>query len=295
MKGALSHRVVEPVPRAVELAWPAASSLGAVAVFYPELSRRARRVDGSTVLVVEPAGVLPRAAPALALASSRSRSRSSWRRSRRLEKRADADGARRARRSLVAGGGRGRRDRPAHASHSKRCDERCATRLRSTEEVNLDLERRCRDANRRPRAQEPRAFAGDTRQADPRAAPAAALARSSRRSASWYVAGIVHEINNPVNAIVNTVVRSKKRSRSIDDRDAAVRSDAARDVARDGSRWSSAAPSAPRRSSAMHNYSRTDDESVGRFRHRSFDRRLARGSPRHLLKQNVIRSYKEVQ
>ncbi|MBL9014687.1 MAG: HAMP domain-containing histidine kinase, partial [Myxococcales bacterium] len=95
-----------------------------------------------------------------------------------------------------------------------------------------------------------------------------------------------HEINNPVNAIVNTVGPLEEAVGDIDSADAAIRSEAAKDmrdmvrVVQRGAQRTKAIVT------ALHNYSRTDDESVVDFDvDRSIDDSLE--LLRHVLKQNV--------
>ena len=100
------------------------------------------------------------------------------------------------------------------------------------------------------------------------------------------VAGIAHEINNPVNAIVNTVGPLEEAINDIDSADASARSEAAKDV-RDMVRVvQRGAQRTKAIVTALHNYSRTDDESVVDFDiDRSIDDSLE--LLRHLLKGNI--------
>jgi len=165
-------------------------------------------------------------------------------------------------------------------------------KLRSTEEVNLDLERavqrRTADLAKKNRE------LAETLEKLTRAQNE--LIRSEKMaSIGQLIAGIAHEINNPVNAIVNTVGPLSEVAKIIDSGDEADRAEAAEDlvdmlrVVRNGAERTKAIVS------ALHNYSRTDDESV-------VDVDLNRGLDdslellRHLLKQDVdvVRNYSEV-
>src|SRR4029078_7872667 len=72
--------------------------------------------------------------------------------------------------------------------------------------------------------------------------------------------GIAHEINNPVNAIVNTVGPLEEAVQSLD-----KDPEAAKDVAEMVKVVRRAAQRPKAIVSALHNYSRTDDESVVEF------------------------------
>jgi len=100
------------------------------------------------------------------------------------------------------------------------------------------------------------------------------------------VAGIAHEINNPVNAIVNTVGPLEEAINDVDSVDVEARSIAAKDI-RDMVRVvQRGAQRTKAIVSALHNYSRTDDDKVVEFDlDRSIDDSLE--LLRHLLKQNV--------
>ena len=156
-------------------------------------------------------------------------------------------------------------------------------KLRSTEEVNMDLERavqmRTADLARKNRE------LAETLDKLTRAQQQ--LVRSEKlASIGQLVAGIAHEINNPVNAIVNTVGPLEEAVAQIDDKDAAVRGDAAKDVREMVKVVQRGAQRTKAIVSALHNYSRTDDESVVEFDiDRSIDDSLE--LLRHLLKQNV--------
>jgi len=151
-------------------------------------------------------------------------------------------------------------------------------KLRSTEEVNLDLERavqmRTADLARKNRE------LAETLDKLTRAQ--AQLVRSEKlASIGQLVAGIAHEINNPVNAIVNTVGPLEEAVDAID-----KDPEAARDVREMVKVVQRGAQRTKAIVSALHNYSRTDDESVVDFDiDRSIDDSLE--LLRHLLKQNV--------
>ncbi|HSN29823.1 MAG TPA: ATP-binding protein, partial [Kofleriaceae bacterium] len=157
-------------------------------------------------------------------------------------------------------------------------------KLRSTEEVNLDLERavqmRTADLARKNRE------LAETLDKLTRAQ--AQLVRSEKlASIGQLVAGIAHEINNPVNAIVNTVGPLEEAVQSLDHDP-----EAAKDVAEMVKVVQRGAQRTKAIVSALHNYSRTDDESVVDFDiDRSIDDSLE--LLRHLLKQNVtvVKSY----
>jgi signal transduction histidine kinase len=165
-------------------------------------------------------------------------------------------------------------------------------KLRSTEEVNVDLERavqmRTADLARKNRE------LAETLDKLTRAQEQ--LVRSEKlASIGQLVAGIAHEINNPVNAIVNTVGPLEEAVGSLDASDPEVRAEAARDV-RDMVRVvQRGAQRTKAIVTALHNYSRTDDESVVQFDvDRSIDDSLE--LLRHLTKQNVkvVKKYGEV-
>lgn len=157
-------------------------------------------------------------------------------------------------------------------------------KLRSTEEVNLDLERavqmRTADLARKNR-ELAEALDKLTRAQEQ-------LVRSEKlASIGQLVAGIAHEINNPVNAIVNTVGPLEEAIGEIDSADAAARSEAAKDV-RDMVRVvQRGAQRTKAIVTALHNYSRTDEESVVEFDvDRSIDDSLE--LLRHLLKEVTV-------
>ncbi len=156
-------------------------------------------------------------------------------------------------------------------------------KLRSTEEVNLDLERavqmRTADLARKNREL--------AEAMDKLTRAQAQIVRSEKlASIGQLVAGIAHEINNPVNAIVNTVGPLEEAIGDIDSADASARSDAAKDVREMVKVVQRGAQRTKAIVSALHNYSRTDDESVVDFDvNRSLDDSLE--LLRHLLKQNI--------
>jgi signal transduction histidine kinase len=157
-------------------------------------------------------------------------------------------------------------------------------KLRSTEEVNLDLERavqmRTADLARKNRE------LAETLDKLTRAQEQ--LVRSEKlASIGQLVAGIAHEINNPVNAIVNTVGPLEQAINQFDSSDLEARSEAARDV-RDMVRVvQRGAQRTKAIVTALHNYSRTDDESVVDFDiDRSIDDSLE--LLRHLLKDKTV-------
>jgi signal transduction histidine kinase len=158
-------------------------------------------------------------------------------------------------------------------------------KLRSTEEVNLDLERavqmRTADLARKNR-ELAEALDKLTRAQEQ-------LVRSEKlASIGQLVAGIAHEINNPVNAIVNTVGPLEEAIKDIDKDPEAAKEvvEMVRVVQRGAQRTKAIV-------SALHNYSRTDDESVVDFDiDRSIDDSLE--LLRHVLKQSVrvVKEYK---
>ena len=165
-------------------------------------------------------------------------------------------------------------------------------KLRSTEEVNLELDRavqrRTADLAKKNR-ELAEALDKLTRAQDQ-------LVRSEKMaSIGQLVAGIAHEINNPVNAIVNTVGPLEEAIALIDSEDAAEREEAEEDV-RDMIRViQRGAQRTKAIVQALHNYSRTDDERLVEFElNRGLDDSLE--LLRHLLKQNITveRDYGDV-
>ncbi len=156
-------------------------------------------------------------------------------------------------------------------------------KLRSTEEVNLDLERAVQNRTS-DLAKKNRELAETL---DKLTQAQAQLVRSEKlASIGQLVAGIAHEINNPVNAIVNTVGPLEEAIGELDTPDEKERAEASRDlrdmvrVVQRGAQRTKAIVQ------ALHNYSRTDDESVVEFDiDRSIDDSLE--LLRHLLKQHV--------
>ncbi len=156
-------------------------------------------------------------------------------------------------------------------------------KLRSTEEVNLDLERavQMRTADLARKNRELAEALDKLTRAQKQLVQSEKLA-----SIGQLVAGIAHEINNPVNAIVNTVGPLEEAVNDIDAPDPAARVEAAKDV-RDMIRViQRGAQRTKAIVSALHNYSRTDDESVVEF---DVDRSIEDSLEllRHLLKQNI--------
>ncbi|MEZ4363255.1 MAG: ATP-binding protein [Kofleriaceae bacterium] len=156
-------------------------------------------------------------------------------------------------------------------------------KLRSTEEVNLDLERAVqnRTADLAKKNRELAEALDKLTQAQ------AQLVRSEKlASIGQLVAGIAHEINNPVNAIVNTVGPLEEAIAELDAPDEAARQEASRDIremVRVVQRGAQRTKAIVR---ALHNYSRTDEESVVEF---DIDRTIDDSLEllRHLLKQHV--------
>jgi signal transduction histidine kinase len=165
-------------------------------------------------------------------------------------------------------------------------------KLRSTEEVNLDLERavQMRTADLARKNRELAEAIDKLNRAQEQIVRSEKLA-----SIGQLVAGIAHEINNPVNAIVNTVGPLEQAIGDIDNPDISTRTEAAKDV-RDMVRVvQRGAQRTKAIVTALHNYSRTDDESVVDFDiDRSIDDSLE--LLRHLLKQSVTveKKYGEV-
>jgi signal transduction histidine kinase len=151
-------------------------------------------------------------------------------------------------------------------------------KLRSTEEVNLDLERavQMRTADLARKNRELAETLDKLNRAQQQIVRSEKLA-----SIGQLVAGIAHEINNPVNAIVNTVGPLEDAVGNIENDP-----EAAKDVAEMLKVVQRGAQRTKAIVSALHNYSRTDDESVVDFDiDRSIDDSLE--LLRHLLKQNV--------
>ncbi len=156
-------------------------------------------------------------------------------------------------------------------------------KLRSTEEVNLDLERavQMRTADLARKNRELAETLDKLTRAQKQLVQSEKLA-----SIGQLVAGIAHEINNPVNAIVNTVGPLEEAVNDIDASDPKARAEAAKDV-RDMIRVvQRGAQRTKAIVSALHNYSRTDDESVVEF---DVDRSIEDSLEllRHLLKLNI--------
>jgi len=165
-------------------------------------------------------------------------------------------------------------------------------KLRSTEEVNLDLERavnnRTADLARKNRE------LAET--LDKLTRTQNQLVRSEKMaSIGQLVAGIAHEINNPVNAIVNTVGPLEEAINDIDSDDRGARAEAAieiRDMVRVVQRGAQRTKAIVQ---ALHNYSRTDDDKLVDF---DLDRSLDDSLEllRHLLKGQVtvVKRYGDV-
>ena len=165
-------------------------------------------------------------------------------------------------------------------------------KLRSTEEVNLDLERAVqrRTADLAKKNRELAETLDKLTRAQDQLVRAEKMA-----SIGQLVAGIAHEINNPVNAIVNTVGPLEEAIDCIKSNDDDERREAATDVSdmvRVIQRGAQRTKDIVR---ALHNYSRTDDERVTDFDlNRGIDDSLE--LLRHLLKQNITveRDYGDV-
>ena len=200
---------------------------------------------------------------------------------RRLEQRADAMARGELVDPVVSGGDGDEIGRLTFALEEMRRALR--DKLRSTEEVNLDLERAVqkRTADLAKKNKE----LAET--LDKLTRTQAQLVRSEKMaSIGQLVAGIAHEINNPVNAIVNTVGPLDEAIGELASDDEARRGEAARDI-RDMVRVvQRGAQRTKAIVGALHNYSRTDDEKVVDFDlNRSLDDSLE--LLRHLLKGNV--------
>ncbi len=165
-------------------------------------------------------------------------------------------------------------------------------KLRSTEEVNMDLERavqrRTADLAKKNRE------LAETLEKLTRAQDQ--LVQSEKMaSIGQLVAGIAHEINNPVNAIVNTVGPLGEAVAELDSPDAQIRDEAGADVKDMIRVVKRGADRTKAIVQALHNYSRTDDESVvGIDINRSLDDSLE--LLRHVFKTSieVKREYGEV-
>ncbi len=157
-------------------------------------------------------------------------------------------------------------------------------KLRSTEEVNLDLERAVqkRTADLAKKNKE----LAET--LDKLTRTQAQLVRSEKMaSIGQLVAGIAHEINNPVNAIVNTVGPLDDAIGELESADLERRGEAARDIRDMVNVVKRGAQRTKAIVGALHNYSRTDDEKVVDFDlNRSLDDSLE--LLRHLLKGTVL-------
>jgi signal transduction histidine kinase len=157
-------------------------------------------------------------------------------------------------------------------------------KLRSTEEVNLDLERAVqnRTADLAKKNRELAETLDKLTQAQ------AQLVRSEKlASIGQLVAGIAHEINNPVNAIVNTVGPLEEAIADVDSADEQARREASRDIREMVRVVQRGAQRTKAIVQALHNYSRTDEESVVEF---DIDRTIDDSLEllRHLLKQHVV-------
>jgi signal transduction histidine kinase len=199
-----------------------------------------------------------------------------------LEQRADEMARGELSRSVTAGGEGDEVGRLTFALEEMRRALR--DKLRSTEEVNLDLERevqrRTADLARKNRE------LADALEKLTRAQ--SQLVRAEKMaSIGQLVAGIAHEINNPVNAIVNTV---NPMSESVDEVAEKAGSDEVREIARDIKDMVRVIQNGARRTKeivqALHNYSRTDDERLVEFDlNRGLDDSLE--LLRHLLKGGI--------
>jgi signal transduction histidine kinase len=165
-------------------------------------------------------------------------------------------------------------------------------KLRSTEEVNMDLERavqrRTSDLAKKNRE------LAETLEKLTRAQDQ--LVQSAKMaSIGQLVAGIAHEINNPVNAIVNTVGPLGEAIEFLESEEEEVRDEASSDVKemiRVVQRGAKRTKDIVR---ALHNYSRTDDESIVEIDlNRGLDDSLE--LLRHIYKNTieVVREYGEV-
>ncbi|HEX3477052.1 MAG TPA: ATP-binding protein [Kofleriaceae bacterium] len=263
----------------LEIGWHAAKyRLGAVAVFYPSYRGRGPSMERPLrQLLVFFLVLFGACAGIVALTVSQFMSPI-----RRLEQRADAMARGELADPVVVAGEGDEIGRLTLALEEMRRALR--DKLRSTEEVNLDLERavqmRTADLARKNRE------LAETLDKLTRAQEQ--LVRSEKlASIGQLVAGIAHEINNPVNAIVNTVGPLEQAIDDIDSSDPAVRGDAARDVREMVRVVQRGAQRTKAIVGALHNYSRTDDESVVDFDiDRSIDDSLE--LLRHLLKDKTV-------
>jgi signal transduction histidine kinase len=156
-------------------------------------------------------------------------------------------------------------------------------KLRSTEEVNLDLERAVqkRTADLAKKNKELAETLDKLTRAQNQ------LVRSEKlASIGQLVAGIAHEINNPVNAIVNTVGPLDEAIGELASSDEARRDEAAGDIREMVRVVQRGAQRTKAIVQALHNYSRTDDENLVDFDlNRSLDDSLE--LLRHLLKGTI--------
>jgi len=156
-------------------------------------------------------------------------------------------------------------------------------KLRSTEEVNLDLERAVqkRTADLAKKNKELAETLDKLTRAQNQ------LVRSEKlASIGQLVAGIAHEINNPVNAIVNTVGPLDDAISELASDDNAKRGEAADDIREMVRVVQRGAQRTKAIVQALHNYSRTDDENLVDFDlERAIDDSLE--LLRHLLKGTI--------
>lgn len=156
-------------------------------------------------------------------------------------------------------------------------------KLRSTEEVNIDLERAVqrRTADLAKKNRELAETLGKLTRAQDQLLQSEKLA-----SIGQLVAGIAHEINNPVNAIVNTVGPLAEAIDCLDADDEAERLEAqvdVKDMIRVVGRGAQRTKAIVQ---ALHNYSRTDDESIVEIDlNRSLDDSLE--LLRHIFKDSI--------